>query len=244
MEPPAGMLLAGKVALVTGASRGIGRAIALRFARAGAKVGLLARSQADLEAVSNEIYSSSPVVEGAERQSLVVTGDITSPEDLSRAHTTINRQFGPLDILVNNAGIVLRETLADTTYEKWREVLAVNLDGTFLSTRTFLSNLIDQRGRIINISSIAGRQGTPALTAYCASKHAMVGFTRALAEELRPNQVAVNAICPGSVDTDMLRVGLPGTPPKMTPEDIAETALFLAANAPTALTGSCIDVYG
>jgi NAD(P)-dependent dehydrogenase (short-subunit alcohol dehydrogenase family) len=120
----------------------------------------------------------------------------------------------------------------------------VNLDGTFYVTRAFLDDLIARRGRIINISSIAGRQGTPELAAYNAAKHGVVGLTRSLAEELRDRGVQVNAICPGSVDTAMLRQGRPGAAPKMTPDDIARTALFLAADAPDALTGACLDVFG
>jgi NAD(P)-dependent dehydrogenase (short-subunit alcohol dehydrogenase family) len=98
--------------------------------------------------------------------------------------------------------------------------------------------------RIINVASISGRQGTAGLTAYCAAKHGVVGFTRALAEEVRADGIQVNAICPGSVDTDMLRQGMPGAEAKMTPEDIARVVLYLAADAPTAMTGSCVDVFG
>ena len=128
-------------------------------------------------------------------------------------------------------------------------MLASNLRGTFLVTRAFLPDLrarAPERGpaRIINIASISGRQGTAWLTAYCAAKHGVVGFTRALAEEVREGGIVVNAICPGSVDTDMLRQGMPGAQPKMTPEDIAGVALYLAADAPAAMTGSCLDVFG
>jgi 3-oxoacyl-[acyl-carrier protein] reductase len=123
-------------------------------------------------------------------------------------------------------------------------VLAVNLGATFYVTRAFGTDLRARRGRVINIASIAGREGTPLLAAYCAAKHAVVGFTRALAAELRDAGVAVNAICPGSVDTAMLREGLPGAAPAMTPDDIAATAVFLAADAPAALTGACLDVFG
>jgi NAD(P)-dependent dehydrogenase (short-subunit alcohol dehydrogenase family) len=122
--------------------------------------------------------------------------------------------------------------------------VAVNLDGTFFVTRAFGDDLVARGGRVINIASRAGREGTALLAAYCAAKHGVVGLTRALAEELRGARVAVNAICPGSVDTDMLREGLPGAAPAMTADDIASTALFLAADAPQALTGACIDVYG
>jgi NAD(P)-dependent dehydrogenase (short-subunit alcohol dehydrogenase family) len=99
------------------------------------------------------------------------------------------------------------------------------------------------QARIINMSSIAGRQGTPLLSAYCAAKHGVVGLTRSLAEELRPDGISVNAICPGSVDTEMLAIGRPGARPDMTPMDVARAALCLATEAPAAMTGRCLDVY-
>jgi 3-oxoacyl-[acyl-carrier protein] reductase len=119
----------------------------------------------------------------------------------------------------------------------------VNLFGTYHVTRAFLPSMrAAGTGRIINVASISGRQGTPRLTAYCASKHAVVGLTRALAEEVRGDGLQVNALCPGSVDTEMLRGS--GFAPAMTADDVARTALFLAADAPDALTGACIDVFG
>src|SRR5205085_3718757 len=112
-----------------------------------------------------------------------------------------------------------------------------------LATRALLPSMRAARtGRIINIASISGRQGTPRLTAYCAAKHAVVGLTRALAEEVRGDGIQVNAICPGSVDTRMLEGS--GFAPDMSPADVARVALFLAAEAPTALTGACLDVFG
>ncbi len=140
--------------------------------------------------------------------------------------------------------MVLRKPTLAISDAEWRRVVAVNLDGTFYVTRAFLPDLTRGGGRVINISSIAGREGTAQLAAYCAAKHGVVGLTRALAEELRAAKVSVNAICPGSVDTVMLRQGMPGASPDMTPDDIARTALFLAHAAPSALTGACIDVYG
>ncbi len=229
--------LAGQIAVVTGASRGIGAAIARRFAAEGAAVALLARSTDALAAVRAEI-------EAAGGRALAVTADVTDTAAVNAAADRVRAELGAPHVLVNNAGAALRRPLAETSDDEWRDVIATNLDGSFRCCRAFATDLAGNRGRIINISSIAGRQGTPLFTAYCAAKHGVVGLTRALAEELRDQGVSVNAICPGSVDTDMLRTAMPGAEPNMSPDDIATTALFLAAEAPDALTGTCIDVFG
>jgi len=224
-------------AVVTGASRGIGRAIALRLADAGAEVALWARDAAALQEVEREIAR-----QGGRARAIVC--DVTDSQAVSIAADTVRRTMPPVRVIVNNAGAVLRKPTAEITDSEWRSVIAVNLDGTFHVTRAFIDDLKRGGGRIINISSIAGRQGTALLAAYCAAKHAVVGLTRALAEELRTAKISVNAICPGSVDTAMLREGMPGARPDMSPDDIARCVLFLAADAPDALTGTCIDIFG
>lgn len=233
--------LAGVTAVVTGASRGIGRAIAIQLATAGAEVALWARDAAGLGSVAAEIAAV-----GGRAQPIVV--DVTDGEAIEAGADLVRRTMAPVQILVNNAGAVLRKPTIAVTDAEWRRVMAVNLDGTFRVTRAFLTDLTRGGGRVINIASRAGREGTALLSAYCAAKHGVVGLTRALAEELRAAKVSVNAICPGSVDTPMLREGLPGARPDMSPDDIAATALFLATppphGAPSALTGSCIDVFG
>jgi NAD(P)-dependent dehydrogenase (short-subunit alcohol dehydrogenase family) len=229
--------LAGQTAVVTGASRGIGRAIALRLAQAGAELALWARDASALQRVADEIAAT-----GARAHPTVC--DVTDAEAVTCAAEQVRRTLAPVRIVVNNAGAVLRKPTVAITDAEWRRVLAVNLDGTFYVTRAFLPDLTRTGGRVINISSIAGREGTALLAAYCAAKHGIVGLTRALAEELRAAKVSVNAICPGSVDTAMLREGIPGASPDMTPDDIARTALFLAHSAPSALTGACIDIFG
>lgn len=229
--------LAGRTAVVTGASRGIGRSIALRLAEAGADLALWARDADALQRVAEEVTAS-----GGRAQPIVC--DVTDSAAVERAAELTRRAPSPVTLIVNNAGAVLRKPTVAISDAEWRHVMAVNLDGTFHVTRAFLPDLTRAAGRIINISSIAGREGTALLAAYCAAKHAVVGLTRALAEELRAAKVCVNAICPGSVDTIMLRDGMPGASPDMSPDDIARTALFLAHAAPAALTGACIDVYG
>jgi NAD(P)-dependent dehydrogenase (short-subunit alcohol dehydrogenase family) len=229
--------LRGGTAVVTGASRGIGRAIALRLAEAGADIALWARGEAALHQVADEVRAL-----GVRAQATAC--DVADPAAVRAAADRVRHGLGPVTIVVNNAGAVLRKPTVDITDDEWRQVQAVNLDGTFYVTRAFLPELTRAGGRVINISSIAGREGTALLAAYCAAKHAVVGLTRALAEELRAAKVSVNAICPGSVDTVMLGAGMPGASPDMSPDDIARTALFLAHGAPQALTGACIDVYG
>jgi NAD(P)-dependent dehydrogenase (short-subunit alcohol dehydrogenase family) len=229
--------LAGSTAVVTGASRGIGRAIAIRLAEAGAEIAMWARDSTAMRSVAAEITAAR-----GKARSIVV--DVTDPDAVNRAAELVRATMPPVRTVVNNAGAVLRKSTEAVTDVEWRSILAVNLDGTFFVTRAFIPDLERTQGRIINIASISGRQGTAMLAAYCAAKHGVVGLTRALAEELRAAKVSVNAICPGSVDTAMLQQGMPGARPDMTPDDIAKTALFLAHAAPSALTGTCVDVFG
>jgi NAD(P)-dependent dehydrogenase (short-subunit alcohol dehydrogenase family) len=229
--------LAGSTAVVTGASRGIGRAIAIRLAQAGADIAMWGRDSTAMRAVAQEIAAAR-----GKARSIVV--DVTDPDAVNRASELVRATMPPVRTVVNNAGAVLRKSTEAITDVEWRRILAVNLDGTFFVTRAFIPDLERNQGRVINISSISGREGTALLAAYCAAKHGVIGLTRALAEELRAAKVSVNAICPGSVDTAMLRDGMPDARPDMSPDDIAKTALFLSHAAPAALTGACIDVYG
>ena len=236
MSGPSGPL-AGSTAVVTGASRGIGRAIAMRLAGAGAEVALWARDSNALRNVAGEISANR-----GKARAIVV--DVTDSDAVNRASDLVRATMPPVRTVVNNAGAVLRKSTEAMTDDDWRRVMAVNLDGTFFVTRAFVADLEHNQGRIINISSISGKEGTSLLAAYCAAKHGVIGLTRALAEELRTAKVSVNAICPGSVDTAMLREGMPGVKADMSPDDIAKTVVFLAHAAPAALTGACIDVYG
>ncbi len=219
------MSLAGKTAVVTGASRGIGRAVAAALAGAGARVAGCARNPD----AGSDLFRC----------------DVGRADDVARFADDVLGRLGPPDVLVNNAGLVARLRLEEMPVETWDAVVDSNLKGTFLVTRAFLGAMRARRGgRIINVASISGRQGTALLSAYCAAKHGVVGLTRSLAAELRDDGISVNAVCPGSVDTAMLRAGMPGAKPDMSPEDVAGVVLYLAAEAPVAMTGSCVDVFG
>jgi 3-oxoacyl-[acyl-carrier protein] reductase len=169
--------------------------------------------------------------------------DVSRFADARKLHAAVDGELGVPDILVNNAGSVVRARLDETSEADWNSVVGDNLGGTFNVTRVFLPQMRErQSGRIINVASISGRLGTARLVAYCAAKHGVIGFTRALAEETRAVGIQVNAVCPGSVDTEMLAGS--GFPPLMQPADIAGVVLYLAAEAPAALTGASIDVFG
>jgi 3-oxoacyl-[acyl-carrier protein] reductase len=218
-----GQGLRGRVAVVTGASRGIGRAIAEALARQGAIVAGCA-------------LHAAPGVDAC---------DVRRAADVERFAREVERRLGVPHILVNNAGTVARAPIEALEEAAWDDVVDANLKGTFLVTRAFLPGMRARGGgRIINIASISGRLGTAGLTAYCAAKHGAVGLTRALAEELRPDGIPVNAVCPGSVDTDMLKIGMPGASARMSAEDVAGVVVYLATDAPAALTGACVDVFG
>ena len=228
--------LADRVVLVTGASRGIGRAIALAVAEAGASLVATATTQAGAEATCREIRALG-------RRALAVTCDVGRPGDVDRLVSEVLHAFGRIDVLVNNAGTVHRAPAVEMTDEDFDRVLRVNLSGPFYLTRRVLPGMVERGwGRIINISSISGTLGTPRLTAYCASKWGLNGLTKALAEEVRGTGVVVAAVLPGSVDTDMLKGS--GFSPAMKPTDVAQVVRFLSAEATPAVHGSLIEVFG
>jgi len=230
--------LAGKTAVVTGGSRGIGLAIAQELARGGARVAICGRGEPSLAAAAALI-----VAERRDAEVMWVRCDVGKFADCRHLHASVDTRLGVPDILINNAGVVERVGLHEMSEAQWDHVLDANLKGTFNVTRVFLPQMRARAsGRIINIASISGRLGTPRLTAYCAAKHGVIGFTRALAEETRDVNIQVNAICPGSVDTEMLAGS--GFPPRMAAAEIANVAVYLATEAQPALTGSCIDVFG
>lgn len=233
---PAGS--AAHVAVVTGAGRGIGAAIAAGLATEGMRVALLARTASELQAVAERIQAQGG-------QALALPTDITDARQVEAAVTSAAEQLGAVDVLVNNAGVVAVQPLVEMRRATWEHVISTNLTGAFLCCRAVLPGMLRKAwGRVINISSISGRLGTPKLTAYCASKWGLLGLTKALAEEVREASITVNAICPGSVDTAMLRLSRPGERADMVPDDIADVVCFLVSERAKRITGAVIDIFG
>jgi NAD(P)-dependent dehydrogenase (short-subunit alcohol dehydrogenase family) len=186
-----------RVALVTGGGRGIGRAVALALAREGAHVGVTARTAGEIEAVAAEVRHLGG-------RAIAWPGDVTDRPQVDAAVRAIAEALGPIQVLVNNAGMAVSAKLVDTDDALWERHLRVNLTGAFYMSRAVLPGMLAARfGRIINIASIAARQGFPYVAAYAASKHGLLGLTRALAMEVVASGITVNAICPGYVATDL-----------------------------------------
>lgn len=236
--------LTGKTALVTGASKGIGKAIALAFGDAGANVVVTARSR-------SEIFKLTAAISARGSNALGVTADLGVESEIDNLAQSAIQEFGGVDILVNNAAIIHgRIPIVDFDPDLWREVLNVNMTGAFLITQKLLPGMIDRKsGKIINISSIGGRSGGAGRGAYRVTKSGLISFTQTLAAEVYEHGINVNAICPGGTDTEGYReafntTGRPENPKLMDPAEIAEVALFLASDASSAITGTAIDSFG
>jgi 3-oxoacyl-[acyl-carrier protein] reductase len=237
--------LTGKVAMVTGGSRGIGYAISERLCAAGAAVAVINQSRA-LEAAAELC---------GEGHAIGVRADISSPEEVENALAQVEEQLGPVDILVNNAGITRDGLLVRMSEADWDAVLDTNLKGAFLVTRLVSRGMIQRRwGRIINITSVVGITGNRGQANYAASKAGMIGFTKAVARELASRNVLVNAVAPGFIETDLTK-GLTEPARKALAErialgrlgatdDVASAVLFLASDLADYITGQVLVVDG
>ncbi|XXT19853.1 SDR family oxidoreductase [Sorangium sp. So ce429] len=225
------------VAVVTGPSRGIGRATALALARRGLSVALLGRPGPRLDAIADEVRR-------LDVAALPVPCDVASDEQVARAAAEVVAWLGAPHVVVNNAGIVRRGApVHETSPAAWDEVMAVNLRGPYLVSRAFLPAMLAQgRGRLVHVGSISSTIASPGNASYAASKWGLVGFAKSLAEELRGKGLQSIAVLPGSVDTDML-VGS-GFPPQMSADDVARLIVYAALDAPDAVTGSALEMFG
>lgn len=232
------MRLAGRVAIVTGASRGIGLAIARLYAEEGARVVMAARGGEALEAAASEIRQS-----GAE--ALAVPTDVANKEETLRLARTAQERFGQVDVLVNNAGLTRHKLVLDITEEDWDLTFAVNTKGVFLCTQAVLPLMLARRsGRIINVASMSGLVGSVRRAAYSAAKHAVIGFADSLAQEVGPHGIAVNTICPGPVATVLRARRYPLEDPALLPQpiEVARLALFLASDEARTIHGAVVRV--
>jgi 3-oxoacyl-[acyl-carrier protein] reductase len=240
--------LQGRIALVTGASQGIGRACALELAKAGATVALAARNEAKLAAVAEEIAA-------AGGQSAPFALDVSSEESIKNGAKAVLEKFGKVEILVNNAGITRDDLMMRMKRADWDDVIATNLTGAFLLTQALLRPMMKNRwGRIVNISSVVGRTGQEGQVNYAASKAGLIGFTRSLAREVASRGITVNAVAPGYIETPMtavldekLRAAMLATIPAGrvgTDADIAHAVAFLASEGASYITGHVLDVNG
>ncbi|MFN2530369.1 MAG: SDR family NAD(P)-dependent oxidoreductase [Pyrinomonadaceae bacterium] len=256
------MILKDKLALITGASRGIGRAIAFTFAREGACLALCSRTSSAVEEVADEIKNQFQV------KAFGFACDVSDPDSVGQFLLAARKAFVGTEpsILVNNAGVAESATVTHTDDLLWERHLAINLSGTFYCTRAALPAMLASGwGRVINIASIAGKTGAPYIAAYSASKHGVLGLTRSVALEVASRGITVNAICPGYVDTDMTTRAIENITSKtgrsheealetlkrmspqnrlVTSEEIAAVALLLASDEGRGINGQAINVDG
>ena len=251
--------LDGKTAFITGANRGIGRAIAIEFARAGANLFLFDRQTDRISGIAEEAQAQG--VRALSRE-----GDVTRPAEVEQAVAAAEEELGGIDVLVNCAAICQSIRFLDYTLEDWNRLMEINVAGTFLCSQAALRRMTGRgRGKIINLASIAGRIGSKFRACYNASKHAVIGLTRCIAVEFAEDGITANAICPGMVETDMFAGVVAGDAEisgvdqetmlaalqqralqkrLLQPEEIATLALYLASPASDGMTGQAITYSG
>lgn len=244
-----GIDLSGKVALVTGASRGIGAVVASRLAQAGARVGV------NFHASSERATVISDKINKAGGEAFLVGGDVSQEDEAQAVVQQLVEHFGSIDILVNNAGINIDQLLIRMKTEDFDRVLNVNLRGAFLCTRYAMTHMIRQRsGRVINMSSVVGLSGNPGQANYAAAKAGLVGLTKAVAREVASRNVTVNALAPGYIVTSMVEEIPEGKHDQIlaripmgrfgTPEDVAEAVVFLSSDGASYITGQVLTIDG
>jgi 3-oxoacyl-[acyl-carrier protein] reductase len=244
-----GIDLSGKVALVTGASRGIGAVVATRLAQAGAKVGVNFHASAELATVVVDKINK------AGGEAFLVGGDVSQEDKAGEVVKQLVEHFGSIDILVNNAGINKDQLLIRMKTEDFDSVMNVNLRGAFLCTRFAMTHMIRQRsGRVINMSSVVGLSGNPGQANYAAAKAGLVGLTKAVAREVASRNVTVNALAPGYIVTSMVEEIPEDKQDKIlaripmgrfgTPEDVAEAVIFLSSDGASYITGQVLTIDG
>jgi NAD(P)-dependent dehydrogenase (short-subunit alcohol dehydrogenase family) len=251
-------MLSGRHAVVTGASRGIGAAIATALAAQGARVSLLARDEAKLAELAGKL--------GGSQHAAGVAVDVTNTDSVRAAFAAATERFGPPHLLINNAGQAASKKLIDTDDALWNRIMAVNVTGVFLCTREAVPHMLKAGfGRIVNIASTAGLRGAAYISAYSASKHAVVGLTKSLALEYATKNITVNAVCPGYTDTDIVSSAIANIAAKtgrsksealdtllatnpqrrlITPQEVAHTVLWLCSPGTESVTGQSIVLAG
>jgi NAD(P)-dependent dehydrogenase (short-subunit alcohol dehydrogenase family) len=244
---------------ITGGSRGIGLAIAERFVGKGCRVSVLARTSSELESARAHLQSRTP---GAEVEVAIV--DVTDEGRVAEAFQGLRQRLGPVTILVNNAGAAESVPLKSASLEHWNRMWSVNVTSAFLCSRAVIPDMLAKKsGKIVSVASTAGLKGYPYVSAYCAAKHGLVGFTRSLALEVKPHGITVNAVCPGYTETDLLRKAVENAKAKtgqseeeirasflnqggqtrlLQPGEVADKVLWLCAPEQRELTGETIEL--